>query len=203
MWASALRSPPAARSPTTSVSRGSRGLLAAPGSYPLPPSTSSKHKGAQPQPHPQLQLQQPSPQQQRLGVDEDAGGADVQLEGSDGEEELVSGAGRMHEGTGLEVDVEDASAGLMPGMGHSPPKPALVSLSLASPPARRSLAPMHSSATLVDRNVVEEPILVPLGGKAAPASGALGSFMHVPNSRFDPLRPSPDNPGHWVGRCAV
>jgi len=39
------------------------------------------------------------------------------------------------------------------------------------------------------------------GGKAAPEAG-LGSFMFVKNSRFDPSRPTPDNPRFWVGRVA-
>jgi hypothetical protein len=41
--------------------------------------------------------------------------------------------------------------------------------------------------------------------KAAPASGQLGSFMYVKNSRYDgsALRPpTPDNPRFWVGRVA-
>jgi hypothetical protein len=92
----------------------------------------------------------------------------------DEEEAHVTGAGRMsyagEGGAGLEEDLGEAAGGahLFPGMGHSPPKPALTAAggarALSPPPARRALAPMHSSATLVDRRAGEEAIVVPLVG---------------------------------------
>jgi hypothetical protein len=61
---------------------------------------------------------------------------------------------------------------------------------------------MHTSLTLADRSAPEPEPVVPPGGKAAPGGGALGSFMYLKNSRFDPAAPSPDNPVYWVGRVA-
>jgi hypothetical protein len=117
----------------------------------------------------------------------------------------VPGAGFFHEGAeGGEGGSDPLAATYggdieVAGLGDAAPRPLLT---LQSPPPRRSVPPMHTSLTLADRSAPEPEPVVPPGGKAAPGGGALGSFMYLKNSRFDPAAPSPDNPVYWVGRVA-
>lgn len=75
-------------------------------------------------------------------------------------------------------------------------------------PRRKDVLPTHSildKEMLVKKSVQDSALAIEAlkqnGGKAAPEAG-LGSFMFVKNSRFDPSRPTPDNPRFWVGRVA-
>ena len=87
------------------------------------------------------------------------------------------------------------------GLGNAPLRPTVSAVVEASP-RRRDVPAMHSSAGVIDRTVASPEPIVPIGGKSAPSGGSLGSFMYVKNSRFDPAAPSSDNPRFWVGRIA-
>jgi hypothetical protein len=110
-----------------------------------------------------------------------------------------------------QVDKLESVLGLTPSA-PAEPAPASTIPSAALPetvgepaPRRKELAPVHTHVDAPPKKQPDSALRVAdvqaRGGKPAPESG-LGSFMFVKNSRFDATRPSPDNPRFWVGRVA-
>ena len=189
--AAALLSP----APPPNVSRGSRGLVAAPGStendqvgevggaYEGGEGSSGPFKSA------------------ASRYVEGEGEGETFAEPADDGDASYQAVARFESVRAAVAAAGTSHSGVVAGLGNLPLR-ATVSAVMEASPRRRDVPAMHSSAGAIDRTVALLEPVVPTGGKAAPVGGSLGSFMYVKNSRFDPAAPSSDNPHFWVGRIA-
>jgi hypothetical protein len=184
------------------ASRGSRGLLAAPGSMNEGSTTTNSGSDLPP-------TLQPGQDGEDIDADEAANSKPRQPRAKSPSAEMT--ALREAAESRKAVDKLESALGITPTSNTNNTDGAGVggassSTTIGDAAAKRKpVAPIHTVQDAppkkLDDSALRVAELQARGGKPAPESG-LGSFMYVKNSRYDPTRSTPDNPKYWVGRVA-